>query len=77
LVLPFTKTSAQLADLAGGRADGSWLVRLRRYLSPELLILDDFAMREYTVLQPDDLYELVSRPYHLQHLARKDVIPAR
>jgi len=28
-----------------------------------LLILDDFAMREYTVLQPDDLYELVSRPY--------------
>ncbi len=59
----FTKTSALLADLAGGRADGSWPVRLRRYLSPELLILDDFAMREYTVLQTDDLYELVSRRY--------------
>ena len=26
-----------------------------------MLILDDFAMREYTVLQTEDLYELVSR----------------
>lgn len=57
----FTATSALLADLAGGRADGSWPTRLRRYLSPELLILDDFAMREYTVLQTEDLYDLVSR----------------
>jgi len=59
----FTKTNALLADLAGGRADGSWSIRLRRYLSPELLILDDFAMREHTVLQTEDLYELVSRRY--------------
>jgi DNA replication protein DnaC len=59
----FTKTSALLADLAGGRADGSWPTRIRRYLSPALLILDDFAMRDYTVQQTDDLYELVSRRY--------------
>jgi DNA replication protein DnaC len=26
-----------------------------------VLILDDFAMREYTVLQTEDLYEVVSR----------------
>lgn len=57
----FTKTHALLADLAGGRADGSWQQRLRRYLAPELLILDDFALREYTVTQAEDLYELVSR----------------
>ena len=56
----FTKTSAFLADLAGGRADGSQAQRLRRYLSPSLLILDDFAMREYTVPQAEDLYELIS-----------------
>lgn len=37
--------------------------RLRRYLAPELLILDDFAMREYTTAQAEDLYELVSRRY--------------
>jgi DNA replication protein DnaC len=59
----FTKTSALLTDLAGGRADGSWQTRLRRYLTPDLVILDDFGMREYTVLQAEDLYELVSRRY--------------
>lgn len=59
----FTKTSALLTDLAGGRADGSWPSRLRRYLMPEVLILDDFALREYTVLQTEDLYEVVSRRY--------------
>src|SRR5262249_44594330 len=60
----FTKTNACLLDLAGGRADGSWPRRLRRYLSPELLILDDFAFTEkYTVAQSEDLFELVSRRY--------------
>ena len=59
----FTKTAAFLTDLAGGRADGSWQPRLRRYVTPDLLVLDDFAMREYTALQAEDLYELVSRRY--------------
>lgn len=59
----FTKTSALLADLAGGRADGSWQGRFRRYLSPELLILDDFGLRDYSAPQAEDLYELVSRRY--------------
>ena len=59
----FTKTSALLADLAGGRAESSGQARLRRYLTPELLILDDFAMREYTTAQAEDLYELISRRY--------------
>src|SRR5262249_9253990 len=59
----FTKTTAFLADLAGGRADGSYPARLRRYLSPPLLILDDFGLREYSVSQSEDLYELVSRRY--------------
>ena len=59
----FAKTAAVLTDLAGGRADGSYQARLRRYLSPALLILDDFAMREYTVAQSEDIYELVSRRY--------------
>lgn len=59
----FTKTAGVLTDLAGGRADGSWQLRLGKYLSPELLILDDFAMGEYTPSQAGDLYELVSRRY--------------
>ena len=56
----FTKTSRLLADLAGGHADRTWEARLRRWARPALLILDDFAMRECTVAQADDLYELVS-----------------
>lgn len=59
----FTKTAALLADLAGGRADSSWPSRLRRYLGPDLLILDDFGMREYTLAQTEDLYELLSRRF--------------
>jgi len=59
----FAKTGALLADLVGGRADGSHAQRLRRYLAPALLILDDFGMREYTAPQTEDLYDLVSRRY--------------
>lgn len=59
----FTKTSALLSDLAGGKADGSWQPRLRRYVSPDLVILDDFALREYSAPQAEDLYELISRRY--------------
>jgi DNA replication protein DnaC len=59
----FTKTNALLADLAGGRADGSHPLRLRRYLKPDLLLLDDFALRAYTDPQTEDLYEVVSRRY--------------
>ena len=55
----FTKTSALLRDLAGGRADGSWEPRLRKYLQPNVLILDDFGMREFTPAQAEDLYELI------------------
>jgi DNA replication protein DnaC len=59
----FTKAGALLTDLAGGRADGSYQVRLRRYVAPQLLIVDDFAMRAYTEQQAEDWYELVSRRY--------------
>jgi DNA replication protein DnaC len=56
----FTKTSRLLADLAGGHADRSWENRLRRWARPALLICDDFAIREFTAAQADDLYELIT-----------------
>ena len=56
----FTKTSRLLADLAGGHADRTWTTRLNRWARPTLLILDDFAMRDFTPAQADDLYELVT-----------------
>jgi DNA replication protein DnaC len=56
----FTKTSRVLADLAGGHADRTWPRRLAELARPDLLILDDFGMRELTAQQADDLYELIS-----------------
>jgi DNA replication protein DnaC len=56
----FTKTSRLLADLAGGHADRTWTSRLRKWSRPDLLILDDFAMGDFTAGQADDLYELIT-----------------
>lgn len=56
----FTKTSRDLADLAGGHADGTWTRRLRELARPAVLVLDDFAMRELTPAQADDLYEPIN-----------------
>jgi DNA replication protein DnaC len=56
----FYKTSRALAHLAGGHADRTWPRRLAELTRPHVLILDDFAMRELTAQQADDLYELVS-----------------
>jgi len=56
----FLKTSRALAHLAGGHADHTWHQRLGELARPAVLILDDFAMRELTAAQADDLYELIS-----------------
>ncbi len=56
----FDKTARVLADLGAGHLDGTWERRLRRYLAPDLLILDDFGLRAFTERQGEDLYELVS-----------------
>ena len=56
----FVKCSRMLADLAGGHADRTIGQRIREYTRPLVLIIDDFAMREHTTTQSDDLYDLVS-----------------
>lgn len=63
----FAKTSRVLAELAGGHADHTWPRRLGELARPALLILDDFAMRELTAPQADDLYELVSERTRAHH----------
>jgi DNA replication protein DnaC len=59
----FTKTLRLLADLGGGRADGSWEVRLRRYLQLDLLILDDFCLTPLNPQQAEDIYQLIEERY--------------
>jgi len=59
----FIKASRLLSDLGGGRADDTWEKRVQHYLKPHLLILDDFAMKEFTKTQAEDIYELIDRRY--------------
>ena len=57
----FVKCSRMLADLAGGHADRTIGQRMREYTRPLCIVrVDDFAMREHTPTQSDDLYDLVS-----------------
>ncbi|MCL0037150.1 IS21-like element helper ATPase IstB [Dehalococcoidia bacterium] len=59
----FTKANRLLSDLGGGRADDTWEKRLRHYLKPDLLIIDDFALKEFSKTQAEDLYELIDQRY--------------
>ena len=56
----FTTCSRLLAHLAGGHADRSFETRIRKLAKVTVLICDDFAMREVTAAQADDLYELLT-----------------
>ena len=56
----FTTCSRLLAELAGGHADRSFEARVRKLARTAVLICDDFAMREFTAAQADDLYELLT-----------------
>ncbi len=56
----FTTCSRLLAHLAGGHADRSFEARVRDLAKTAVVIVDDFAMREFTAAQADDLYELVT-----------------
>jgi DNA replication protein DnaC len=56
----FTTCSRLPAHLAGGHADRSFETRVRKLAAITVLIVDDFAMREFTAAQADDLYELLT-----------------
>ncbi|MFI7359944.1 ATP-binding protein [Streptomyces avidinii] len=55
-----THVAQALGHLVGGHADRTWDKRIREPVRPDVLILDDFAMRQLEASQADDLYELVS-----------------
>lgn len=55
----FARADALLRELGQARADHSFEKVFRRYLVPELLIVDDFGLHRLTAQQSSDLYELV------------------
>ena len=55
----FLRADAMLKALHQSRADNSTEKQLRRLLSPDLLIIDDFGLRRLDATQSNDLYEVI------------------
>jgi DNA replication protein DnaC len=56
----FVKAAKLFRNLLASRADHSWEKRIKRYLNPDLLIIDDFALTALTLPQAEDFYEIVA-----------------
>ncbi len=55
----FTRADRLFKDLAQSRVDHSFERAFRRYLTPDLLIVDDFGLHWLSAQQSSDLYELI------------------
>jgi len=55
----FARADALFKDLAQARVDHTFERAFRRYLNPDLLIVDDFGLHRLTAQQSSDLYELI------------------
>ena len=66
----FTKAVKLFRFLLAGRADHSWEKRMKKYLTPDLLIIDDFGLSALNPLQTEDFYEIVTE----RHLKSSIVI---
>jgi DNA replication protein DnaC len=56
----FIKAVRMLRHLFASRADQSWEKQVRKYLHPDLLIIDDFGLTALTPIQAEDIYEVVT-----------------
>jgi len=56
----FIKAVKLFRFLLAGRADHSWDKQMKKYLAPDLLIIDDFALSALTPTQAEDFYEIVT-----------------
>ncbi len=59
----FVKTTHLLRHLNQGRADGTWESKLKQYLKPSLLILDDMGLKPFGRPAADDIYEIIAERY--------------
>lgn len=59
----FTTVNDMLEELYFSRADNSFQQKLRYYVSPDLLILDELGLKKLNQNSVDDFYEIISRRY--------------
>jgi DNA replication protein DnaC len=55
----FTRTDVLLKALAASRADNSFDRELRRFIAPDLIVIDDFGLRKLSGQASSDFYDLV------------------
>ena len=55
----FRRADTLLRDFLQARADHTTAKALRSYVTPALLIIDDFALRRLDSSQSSDMYELI------------------
>lgn len=61
----FTTLSEMMDDLYMSRADNSFRQKLKKYTTPDLLILDEFGLKKLNQTNVDDLYEVISKRYEI------------
>jgi DNA replication protein DnaC len=59
----FTTLSEMMEDLYISRADNSFRQKIKKYIQPDLLIIDEFGLKKLSQTNVDDLYEVISRRY--------------
>ena len=59
----FTTLSEMMEDLYMSRADNSFRQKLKKYVAPDLLIIDEFGLKKLGQINVDDLYEVISKRY--------------
>lgn len=59
----FTSVSEMLQNLHFSKADNSFYQKLRYYLSPDLLILDELGFKKLPNYSVDDFFEVISKRY--------------
>ncbi len=59
----FCTLNEMLEELYISRADNSFYQRLNKYISPDLLILDELGLKKLNQNSVDDFYEVISRRY--------------
>ena len=55
----FVRADTMLKQLAAARADYSFDRELRRFVSPDVLVIDDFGLHKLSAQQSSDLYDVV------------------
>jgi len=61
----FTTLSGMMEDLYISRADNSFRQKLKKYVQPDLLIIDEFGLKKLNQNSVDDLYEVIARRYEI------------